>query len=317
MDKDKLPQIALILYPDFQPLIYTIPQAVFSMAPAGKPLFALHHVAVEGKQVCSDSVSIRADGGLELLAHADVIIIPGWHDVNQPPCRSLIAALQQAYQRGATLVGLCYGAYALAYTGLLDGKKATTHWMGAADFTRRFPAVHLEPNALYREQARLITSAGVAAGLDCCLAIVRARYGVKIANQIARMLVAAPHREGGQAQFIEQPMAQATSHRSINRLLAEIQQNPTALYRIDTLAERLSMSRSTFTRHFRKATGMAFNRWLTEVRLQKGRDLLESSELSIEQIAEQTGYRSATAFRQQFRQKHQISPQAWRREFRG
>ncbi|WP_040975476.1 GlxA family transcriptional regulator [Necropsobacter massiliensis] len=317
MCKAKLPQVALILYPDFQPLIYTIPQAVFSTAPEGKPLFALRHIAIDGQTFCSGAVSVRPDGGLELLQQSDVIIIPGWHDIRQPPCPSLVTALRRAYARGATLVGLCYGAYVLAYTGLLNDKKATTHWAGAEDFKRRFPAVQLDSNALYVEQAQLITSAGVAAGLDCCLAIVRARYGVKIANRIARLLVVAPHREGGQAQFIEQPVAQMTSHRSINRLLAEIQENPTALYHIDTLAKQLAMSRSTFTRHFRKATGMAFNHWLTEVRLQKGRDLLESSDLSIEQIAERIGYRSATAFRQQFKLKHQISPQAWRKEFQG
>lgn len=140
-----------------------------------------------------------------MLEIADIIIVPTWNDFDEKPTAALQMALQQANARGATLVGLCLGTYALAYSGLLDGKRAATHWMGEADFHQRFPQVRLDLNALYVQQGNLMTSAGTAAGLDCCLAIVWEIYGVKTANHLARLFVTPPHREGGQAQFIEQP----------------------------------------------------------------------------------------------------------------
>lgn len=160
-----------------------------------------------------------------------------------------------------------------------------------------------------------VTSAGTAASMDCCLSIVRKLYGVKIANHIARILVIPPHREGGQAQFIERPISRSTPNHNINALLAYLNENLTALHSTDSLTERLSMSRSTFTRHFRKATGMSLNQWLIEARLQRARELLESTDLSITDIAEQSGFHSDTAFRQHFLKKHKISPNRWRKQF--
>ncbi len=313
-----VPTVALVLYPELSSFHFSIPHLVFSTPIDGEMLFQVKMVA-EANQVMdiSQTLTIKADGDLSLLAQADIIVVFGWHSLEQPPSISLQHALQQAHQRGAMVVGLCYGAYPLAYAGILNGKKATTHWLATEDFKQRFPQVDLDINSIYVEQDRIMTSAGTAAGLDCCLAIVRQYYGVKIANKLARLLVIPPHREGGQAQFIEQPVARKTISENINQLLSSIYENLADTYTLDSLATRLMMSRSTFTRHFRKTTGMAFNQWLIEARLQRGRELLESTTLSIETIAEKVGFHSATAFRQHFKNKHQISPKQWQKRFGG
>lgn len=310
-----LPKVVMVLYPHFSPFHLTVPQMVFSTKVDDKALFEWQTAAVSTDWVLGEGgFAVRPDGDLALLAAADIIVIAGWHDISQPPEPALISALQSAYRRGATLVGLCFGAYALAYAGLLDAKSASTHWSAEQDFCQRFPCVKLDKNALYVEDDRLITSAGTVAGLDCCLAIVRQFHGVKIANKLARLLVVAPHRSGGQAQFIEQPLPRKTTNQSINELLDYLRQNLAAAHTIDALAERLSMSRSTFTRHFRKATGTSVNQWLIDTRMQRGRDLLESTTLSIEQIAAQIGLQ-ASAFRHYFKVQHQITPQQWRKVF--
>ncbi len=306
-----LPKIALIAYPQCQPLLFGVPHMIFSYPIEEQKLFELKIVAEDPPPF------IPVDAGLEAIEQADIVVVPGWHDFTQPPSQALIQALQQANQRGAMLVSLCYGAYALAYAGILDGKKAVTHWLADQDFRARFPCIQLDTKALYIEQDNIITSAGSMASVDCCLAIVRRFYGVKIANKMARLLVASPHREGGQAQFIEQPLAKRSGDQSINQLLDKLLQDLHQSYQIDQLATQLNMSRSTFTRHFKKATGMSVNQWLIEARLQRARDLLEGSNLSIEQIAEQAGFHSTSALRQHFQQKHQISPSAWRKGFVG
>lgn len=312
----KLPTVAIVLYPGFSPFHFSIPHIVFSIELEGKPLFHLKFIA-EDQQVSDEShtIMVQAVADLEYLQLADIIVISGWNDLATAPSQHLQRALKQAYHRGASIVGLCYGAYPLAYTGILNGKKATTHWLAEEDFKNRFPHVQLDINSIYIEDERVITSAGTAAGLDCCLAIVRQYYGVKIANKLARLLVIPPHREGGQAQFIEQPIARKTARENINQMLLSIRENLAHHYTLDGLASRLMMSRSTFTRHFKKATGMSFNQWLIDTRLQQSRDLLESTHLSIEEIAAKVGFHSATAFRQHFKHKHHISPKQWRKQF--
>ena len=309
------PTVALIVYEQMMPIHFAMAYSVFSMSDLnGKPLFDCKIVS-DSDNLTNSLFHIHLDGGLEWLDNADIVVMTGWHDTQVMPSEALLTALRQAYQRGATVVGLCYGAYVLACSGLLNGKKATTHWLGDSDFTHRFPQVKWDLNPIYLEQDRLITSAGTAASIDCCLSIVRKLYGVKIANHIARILVIPPHREGGQAQFIERPISRSTPNHNINALLAYLNENLTALHSTNSLAERLSMSRSTFTRHFRKATGMSLNQWLIEARLQRARELLESTDLSITDIAEQSGFHSDTALRQHFLKKHKISPNRWRKQF--
>lgn len=313
-----LPKIALVLYPEFNPLVFIPPQMIFTMELEGEPLFECKTVSENRSQAVGmgGKIAICADAELSWAEDADLIVIAGWTDLDTPPSPALKKLLQQRYQQGATIVGLCYGTYALAYAGLLDGKTASTHWFAEPDFAQRFPQIQLDMNALYVEQDNLITSAGSMAGVDCCLAIVRKFYGVKVSNRLARLLVSAPHREGGQAQFIEQPIAQRTNNQNINELLAYLRENLAHSHNIDELAAKLAMSRSTFTRHFRKATGMAVGQWLIEARLQRGRELLESSDLSIEQISAEIGFHTAVSFRQHFKSKHCVSPNQWRNSFR-
>ncbi|OOF55626.1 GlxA family transcriptional regulator [Rodentibacter myodis] len=311
-----MPTVALIVYDHIMPIHFSMAYSVFSLKDEqNQPLFSVKVVSDNPDNFQHPLLHIQLDGGLDCLHDADMVVMTGWHDTAIQPSERLLDALRQAYERGATVVGLCYGSYVLACAGLLNGKKATSHWLGEQEFTHRFPTVKWDFNPIYLQDDRIITSAGLVASLDCCLSIVRNIYGVKIANHIARLLVIPPHREGGQAQFIEQPIARATSNRNINTLLAYLSENLTALHQIDDLAHRLSMSRSSFTRHFRKATGMSVNQWLIEARLQRARDLLESSRLSITEIALQSGFNSDIAFRQHFMKKHKVAPNQWRKRF--
>ncbi|MDT3272059.1 helix-turn-helix domain-containing protein [Shewanella sp. SP2S2-4] len=314
----QVPTVALILYPHFSVFHVAVPQAVFSMQPDGKPIFDLKIVSIDCKPQHSDNwMTVQPDGGLELVELADIVVIPGWHDLESPPASNISEVLVRAHERGSTVVGLCYGAYALAYSGLLDEKEAATHWMAEDDFTVRFPNIKLNTNALYVESDRVVTSAGTAAALDCCLYIVRSFYGTKTANKVARILVVPPHREGGQAQFIAQPIPKSTQDAEVNRLLDYLRENLDKQYSIADLADQLFMSRRTFTRHFNNATGMSFGKWLVNARLQRSLELLESTRLPVEKVSEMVGFQTATSFRQHFNQRFQVSPSAWRKTFAG
>lgn len=312
----KLPVVALVAYPNFSPFHFSVPYLVFSAAFADGPLFELKIVSAGAKALTSErAMTVQPDGGLELAETADIVIVPGWDALDARPAPELVDALVRAHARGANVVGLCYGAYVLAYAGLLDGKRASTHWMAEKDFCARFPRVKLDMNALYVEEDRLITSAGTGAGLDCCLYIVREYYGPKIANKVARTMVIPPHREGGQAQFIEQPMAASTEDSQVNRLLDYLRENIGKQHSIDDLAARAAMSRRTFTRHFHKATGMTLVDWLVNERLQQTRDLLETTSMPVERISDLVGFQTPVSFRQHFKKRFQVSPRDWRRTF--
>lgn len=309
--------VALVAYNGFSPFHFSIPYMVFTIELPNQRLFDLKIVTADGKPLAAErALVLQPDAGYEAIETADLVIVPGWLNLDEAPDAGLIAALHSAHSRGAYVAGLCYGAYALAYAGLLDGKKTATHWMAEQDFMGRFPNVLLDTNLLYVEDQRIITSAGTAASLDCCLFLVRTFYGAQIANKIARIMVMPPHREGGQAQFIEHPVAESTKDARINLLLDYIRENLAIHHTIDTLAERIAMSRRSFTRHFTKATGMSFGEWLLAERLKRVQQLLEATSLSIEQIAEATGFQTALTLRQHFKQHFHVTPRDWRRTFR-
>lgn len=310
------PIVALIVYPNFSPFHFAVPYLVFNAElPEGR-LFDLRIVSSGAQALTAErALTVQPDGGLELAQTADILVVPGWHDLNARPEPDLVEAISQAHARGAHVVGLCYGAYALAYSGLLDGKRASTHWMAEKDFSERFPRIKLDMNALYVDEDKLITSAGTGAGLDCCLYLVREYYGPKVANKVARTMVIPPHREGGQAQFIEQPMAVSTQDAQVNRLLDYLRENLEKSHSIDELASRTAMSRRTFTRHFNKATGMTLVDWLVNERLQRTRELLETTSLSVERISDIAGFQTPISFRQHFKKRFHVSPRDWRRTF--
>ncbi|WP_425915701.1 GlxA family transcriptional regulator [Acinetobacter sp. TSRC1-2] len=311
-----LPMIGLYVYPNINPFHFSIPHIIFNIKLEDQPLFEMKIFSLDGQPVTTEqSMMIIPDGGIELMQNADVIIIPGWDDLNHKPEQVLIDGLNQAYQTRTKIVGLCYGTYALAYAGLLDHKKAATHWMAEHDFSERFPQIQLDRDALYVEDQRIITSAGTGAALDCCLYLVREIYNAQIANKVSRVMVIPPHREGGQAQFIEQPVAKSSQDAQINLLLDFLRKNLADQHRLEDLAEQTHMTRRTFTRHFKKATGMTLVEWLNTERIRYSCELLETTQLSIEKITELAGFNNTVVFRKNFREKYGTSPHAWRKNF--
>ncbi|MBD8636592.1 helix-turn-helix domain-containing protein [Stenotrophomonas sp. PA-6-5C] len=294
----------------------SVPLMIFDIHSEERALFNVRVAAEEPLVTLSGGqVGVSASGGLELLDEAEVVIIPGWADLGNAPSNELKSKLIAANRRGAHVVGLCYGAYALAYAGLLDGRLASTHWLAEDDFHRRFPRVKLDMNALYVDEERVVTSAGTGAALDCCMYLVRKLCGAREANKIARLMVLPPHREGGQSQYIEQPVPASPQDALLSALLDHMRENLQADQSLDELASRVAMSRRSFTRRFHKATGMTVGAWLEAERLRRAKELLESTDLSIEKVAEQSGYRTSVAFRQSFNRAFHISPRGWRRTF--
>lgn len=313
-----IPSVAVVATDGFSPFHFSVPCTIFGSALPDQKLYNLLICAQFPGQVHSMmGLTLTAEHGLEALEKADTIVIPFWPHPEEKPTQELLGALVKAHARGASIVGLCLGTYVLAYAGLLTHRRASTHWEYEQDFCQRFPDVLLDTNALYVDDGGLITSAGTAAGLDCCLYIVRERYGSAIANRIARRMVISPHREGGQAQFIERPLPLSTKDARINTLLEFLRKNPQQPHGLDALARRVMMSRRTFTRQFHQATGMSVGEWLAAERLQHGQELLESTNQTVDSIAQAVGFQSPISFRQRFKERYRVSPSEWRRAFQG
>lgn len=311
------PSVAVVAYDRFSPFHLSVPCMIFGAILPGHSLFAPKVCTAEPVPVHSaHGLQLTAPFGFEALAEADIVVVPGWQDPAVEPSAVLAEALRAAYARGAQVVGLCLGTYVLAYAGLLDGRKAATHWEYEQDFVSRFPKVQLDTNVLYVDDEGLITSAGTAASMDCCLYLVRRHHGSAIANKIARRMVIPTYRDGGQAQFIEKPVPVSTNDARINALLSRLRQNLNAQYSLDELAESAHMSRRTLTRSFHMATGMSIGEWLLAERLQHTRELLEATSHPIETIAELAGFVTATSLRQHFKGTFGVTPGEWRRSFR-
>lgn len=247
---------------------------------------------------------------LKALARADTIIVPGATTVDDPPA-ALLRALVRAHERGARIASVCVGAFVLAEAGLLDGRRATTHWAWADELQRRFPLVNVDASVLYVDDDGVLTSAGVAAGVDLCLHLVTQDHGPDAAAAVARRLVTPVHRSGGQAQYIETPVAPATSD-LVDWALRHVGEGLS----VDDLARQASVSSRTLTRRFRSATGLPPGEWLQRARLNRAQRLLESTDLPVEQVARTAGYDSSTTMRAQFTLHLHTSPRAYRRAFR-
>lgn len=313
-----VPLVAVVAFNHFSPFHLAVPCIIFGDLLHEQKLFELRIYAYEpGMLRSNEGLRVESSLSAEELAQADIIIVPSWRDPAEKPDQSILDALVAAHARGSQIVGLCLGTYVLAYAGLLKNHKAATHWEFEQDFIRRFPDVNLDSNALYVDDDRLITSAGTAAGIDCCLYLVRQRYGSVIANKLARRMVIPPYREGGQAQFIERPIPVSTQDIRINTLLDYLRNHLNQVHSLDELAQYSKMSRRTFTRQFFKATGMPVGEWLIAERIQLSQELLESTALSIDAIAEQTGFQSAASLRQHFKHRLDVTPSEWRKTFQG
>jgi len=259
-------------------------------------------------------IRVETAGGLELLAKADTIVIPGWKKPYQPPSPSLIRALGAAHERGARLVSICVGSFVLGALGVLDGKRATTHWRFIEELSTRFPRILVEPDVLYIDEGKVLTSAGSAAGIDLCLHVIRKDFGAVIANQVARRAVVPPHREGGQAQFIDKPVGEE-AHPWLSHLLAWAHKHLHTRLSINGMANELNTSKRTLCRRFTETTGMSPLEWITSLRVRRAKDLLETTTLSIEEVAEQCGFGSSAVLRHHFRARVQLSPALYRDRF--
>lgn len=260
--------------------------------------------------------SLHTPYGLDSFVAADTLVVPGVSDVNADPSPELVAALRQAYRRGARIVSICSGAFALAGAGLLDGRRATTHWIYAERFRLRFPSIELDPDVLYIDDGPVLTSAGSAAGLDLCLHVVRRDFGAAIANAVARRLVIQPHRDGGQAQFIETPVSGDPADDRIAESMAWALEHLGRAITLETLAARGHMSERSYLRHFARATGTTPIKWLIGQRIQASLALLETTDTSVQKIAKLVGFDAAVTFRYHFSQVMHTSPSAYRRAFR-
>jgi len=254
-------------------------------------------------------------GGLEILDRADTIVIPGWRGPDTQAPAPFLDALRKAHTRGARLVSICGGAFVLAQTGLLSGKRATTHWHHLERLATAYPDIDVEPHSLYVDEDDILTSAGSAAGLDLCIHVVRKDFGAKAANSVARRLVIAAHREGGQTQFIERPVA-ARSTTRLSPLLDTIRGSLAHQWSVQRMADEACISVRSLQRHIREVTGSAPGEWLQNERLARARELLEETSLPVSVIATQIGLGSATNFRHHFRAGVGLPPAAYRSRFR-
>jgi len=271
---------------------------------------ALERRSVRGQY----GMRIQADGGMDRLMQAGTIIVPGWRGIDTPVPAPLIKALREAHRRGARLLSICSGAFVLAATGLLDGKRATTHWRYVDALRRKYPLIDVNPDVLYIDEGGLLTSAGSASGLDLCLHLVRRDWGTDVANQVARRLVIQPHRDGGQAQFVERPV-QSRERNALSPLLDRMRQHLSEAFTVHDMAKMVAMSERTFIRRFRETTGTTPTDWLAMARIDQARALLERSSAPIEEVAAQCGFGSAITMRHHFRRKVGVSPTVYRERF--
>lgn len=311
-------RVAVLAFEGVSLFHLSVPGIVFGVAPAptGLPRHEVRYCApTPGKVRCDQGMEIEVPGGLEAMASADLVIVPAWNHPATVAPAVLTDALQQAHARGAQVVGLCLGAFVLGDAGLLNGRRATTHWGCRELFGQRFPQAHFLPDVLYVDDGNVTTSAGTVAAIDCCLHLVRQRHGADVANRVARLLVTPPHRQGGQAQYIEQPVPALASENRLPGVLEWAHENLAQPLSLDTLAEVARMSRRTFTRRFRDATGTTFVKWLAAARIARAQQLLETTELSVESIATEVGLGSALSLRQHFARQLHTSPSAYRQLF--
>ncbi len=261
-------------------------------------------------------LTITTEHGIDRLDEADLVIVLSWDDFDRRPPEPLLAALRAAVARGATVMSHCSGAFVLAAAGLLDGKRATTHWQYAQALADRFPAVRVEPGVLYVDEGQVLTSAGTAAGIDLSLYVLRREHGPHVANAVARRMVVPPHRDGGQAQYVDLPVPTRAEDDPVGRTLGWMLEHLDENVTVDDLAARSHMSPRTFARHFRAVTGTTPHQWLLSQRILLAQRLLETTDLPVEQIAARCGFGSAANLRHHFAREVATSPLAYRRTFR-
>lgn len=267
-----------------------------------------------GPLATTGGLTITCRHGIDALSRAGTIVIPGWRTEEQPPER-LLRILRRAHGRGARLVSICSGAFVLAATGLLDGRRATTHWRYAQQLAQMYPRIRVEPDVLYVDEGDLLTSAGSAAGIDLCLHIVRKDFGESVASQVARRLVVYPHRDGGQAQFVDRAVPKE-NRPWLAKLLEWTQSHLGEKLSVQRLAKEAGMSKRTLSRRFAEEVATSPIEWLIGLRLARAKQMLEKTARSVDEIAYDTGFGSAPTLRHHFRHRLNTSPVAYRSHFR-
>ncbi|MFI6594714.1 GlxA family transcriptional regulator [Nonomuraea sp. NPDC050536] len=311
-------RIAVVALDEFAPLDLGVPGQVFRSARTrdGKKLYEVVTCSPGRRPVrCWAGYTVLPDHDLDILDTADTVLVPGIH--GGPPLLEGVIPdeLRDALQNRPRIMSICTGAFVLAAAGLLDGRPATTHWADADHFAAMFPAVKLDANVLFVDDGDVLTSAGVASGIDLCLHVIRRDFGSEVANRAARRCVTPPFREGGQAQYIERPLA-GPDENSTAATRAYMLAHLNAPLDLAALAEHASMSVRTFTRRFREETGLSPARWLTRQRVEHARDLLESTDLGVDQVARRAGFGSAVSLRQHLHAAVGVAPLAYRHTFR-
>jgi transcriptional regulator GlxA family with amidase domain len=261
--------------------------------------------------------TIDTDHGLETLRWADTVVVVGAPKPlgTRPVAPDVVAALRRAHRTGARIASVCSGAFVVAAAGLLDGRRATCHWLQAAHFRRAFPEVELDPNVLYVGDGQVFTSAGTAAGIDLCLHLVRLDWGAEVANAVARGMIVPPHRDGGQAQYVLAPVPEVAAD-PLGPAMEWVLTHPEREISVAELAHRARMAPRTFARHFRAATGTTPLQWVLSQRVALAQRLLETTDLPVEHVAQQSGLGSGANLRQHFARVTGTTPQAYRSTFR-
>lgn len=279
------------------------------------PWYRFRVAAAERPIRAMGGFSLQVDAGLEILQEAQTVVIPGWRNRDEAPPPVLVEALRAAHRRGARLLSICSGAFVLAAAGLLDGRRATTHWRHAPHLADACLGATLVDDVLYVEDEGVVTSAGSSAGIDACLHLIRADHGAKIANIVARRLVMPPHRDGGQAQYVEAPI-QARPGRSIAAVLDWARERLAGPLEIGAMARHAGLSERTFLRRFRDGTAVTPLKWLRRERIGRAMKLLEESDMALADIGAACGFASPESFRKAFFEIARTSPAAYRSRFR-
>jgi transcriptional regulator GlxA family with amidase domain len=306
--------VTVVVFDGVAPFELGVACDVFGDAHGGPPLYTLSVCAAVPSVTTDAGFSIQVPLGLEAMATAQTVVVPPTELAEQVP-QAVLVALQDARSRGARLVSLCTGAFLLAAAGLLDGHAATTHWAECAELARRYPRVHVDPKVLYVDEGDLLTSAGSAASIDLCLHVVRRDFGAEVATRFARDLVVPPHRDGGQAQYIDAPMPEHDANVLFAGTIGWMQAHLDEDVTISDLATRAAMSPRTFARRFAASTGTTPYQWIARERVRLAQRLLETTDLPIDAIARQSGLGSAANLRKQFGRALATSPHAYRRTF--
>ncbi|MEO6675758.1 MAG: helix-turn-helix domain-containing protein [Pseudomonas sp.] len=307
-------RVVIVVQHDVVSFDLSIPYEVFSRVTLSSGQAAYQfRVCAEHAQIETAGFGLTLRWGLEQLAEADTIIIPGTDDPSGPLSDALKVALQKAMAKGTRIASICSGSFTLAASGVLDGLRATTHWRAVSDMARLFPKVHVDPNVLFVDNGQVLTSAGAVAGLDLCLHMVRCDFGAAVAADAARLAVMSLEREGGQAQFIVHSDPESDS--SLGPLLLWLDENLDQPLSLKTIAAHAAISSRTLSRRFLEQMGTTPLQWLSRARVRRAQLLLETTRFSIEQIASKAGFGSSTTLRERFQQHLCISPQGYRRGF--